>query len=848
MQRLNISREGGSNVNAPALSHNTMHGSINTTTNIHDHGTGTSTLAQPTYGHDTTSSIAKYKESVKSSYEMVMEYNSRSEESVFLSERYLELSMVECHREPGEREKSLKERQITVEQLFRPDGSGCVPKAVILQGNSGYGKSFTAQKIMLDWASGVLFNESFDLVLHLKCKEINEMSEECSLVDLLNYSSIFSSDIADMLRDPEMKVLFLVDGFDEFNFWLEDDKSPPPKDPLKTAPVQATLKALLKGHILPNCHLLLSTRSNAKDELSCLVTDSQRFVDILGFNEEAVKDYFHRFFCDMHVGDTMFELVKTTQSLYTACFIPVICWVTCIVFREQVQKGVHISTKLETATSIFARIVSTLLKHQSLDLSLPLPSLLSSLGQLAEKGMQENRVLFSQKDVLNVASDPDKGALLCKHLVNKTVQQEEMFSFMHLSFQEFFTALHYTLHQDEEMLKRLLDSDTHNNWQTQCRPVIQFLFGLANTKLIKNLDDLQLTPYTSSIRGHLEKWIMKEIQHVKNESDTTRALFILHCLNELHEEEFVKKAMDDWGSLFFSTAYLTRMDCWVLRYCLLCCPTIKRLEFFMCPLTEEMLMRLQPALSMCEALELVRCSITVEGCATLASTLTTNPSSHLVRLNLASIELGDSGVKHISDLLRNPNCKLQTLRFGCCSITAEGCVALASALTSNPSHLIQLDLSSNYDLGDSGVKHISDLLRNCQLQTLKLRCCSMTAEGSAALTSALTSNPSSHLVELDLSSNELGDSGVKQISDLLRNANCKLQTLSCSYLAAALSSNPSSPLTELDLGGNGLDQSDVKPLSALQKDSAYKLTTIEVDWGDVGDWMTQMPHATGDSW
>uniref|UniRef100_A0A672KM29 Uncharacterized protein n=1 Tax=Sinocyclocheilus grahami TaxID=75366 RepID=A0A672KM29_SINGR len=54
-----------------------------------------------------------------------------------------------------------------------------------------------------------------------------------------------------------------------------------------------------------------------------------------------------------------------------------------------------------------------------------------------------------------------------------------------------------------------------------------------------------------------------------------------------------------------------------------------------------------------------------------------------------------------------------------CSVTDEGCAALASALRSNPSHLRQLDLSGN-KLGKSGVKLLSDLKDDphSKLQTL----------------------------------------------------------------------------------------------------------------------------------
>ncbi|KAF5892263.1 NACHT, LRR and PYD domains-containing protein 12-like, partial [Clarias magur] len=54
--------------------------------------------------------------------------------------------------------------------------------------------------------------------------------------------------------------------------------------------------------------------------------------------------------------------------------------------------------------------------------------------------------------------------------------------------------------------------------------------------------------------------------------------------------------------------------------------------------------------------------------------------------------------------------------------------------------------------------------------------CDVSDEGCAALTLALRSNPS-HLRELDLSRNNVGDSGVKCLCAVLENPLCKLETL-----------------------------------------------------------------------
>ncbi|TKS67950.1 Ribonuclease inhibitor [Collichthys lucidus] len=65
----------------------------------------------------------------------------------------------------------------------------------------------------------------------------------------------------------------------------------------------------------------------------------------------------------------------------------------------------------------------------------------------------------------------------------------------------------------------------------------------------------------------------------------------------------------------------------------------------------------------------------------------------------------------------------------CCA--EEGCTSLASALSSNPSHLRELDLSYNHP-GDSGVKLLSAGLEDprWRLDTLRTRTC-LVAPGPA---------------------------------------------------------------------------------------------------------------------
>ncbi|CAL8406949.1 unnamed protein product [Arctogadus glacialis] len=75
-------------------------------------------------------------------------------------------------------------------------------------------------------------------------------------------------------------------------------------------------------------------------------------------------------------------------------------------------------------------------------------------------------------------------------------------------------------------------------------------------------------------------------------------------------------------------------------------------------------------------------------------------------MDLSSNDLKDSGVRLLSAGLGSPHCTLETLSLSGCLVTQEGCASLASALSSNPSHLRELDLSYNHP-GDSGAALLS---------------------------------------------------------------------------------------------------------------------------------------------
>ncbi|KAL7853107.1 hypothetical protein SRHO_G00188920 [Serrasalmus rhombeus] len=253
--------------------------------------------------------------------------------------------------------------------------------------------------------------------------------------------------------------------------------------------------------------------------------------------------------------------------------------------------------------------------------------------------------------------------------------------------------------------------------------------------------------------------------------------------------------------------------------------------------SEEGYRRLIPALTNCRKAKFAGCNLTVQSIKMLSAALQTENSS-LTELDLSNNDLQDSGVELLSAGLKSSDCKLEILRLALCHFGGTSCENLGSVLQTETSSLKELDISNN-ELHDSGVELLCAGLKisHCKLEILRLALCHFGGKSCENLGSVLQTETSS-LKELDISNNELHDSGVELLCAGLKSSHCKLEILrlsgcmvrkeGCFSLASALSSNPSY-VKELDLSYNLLGESGVKLLSARQEDPHCSLKTLRVE-------------------
>ncbi|KAI5630527.1 NACHT, LRR and PYD domains-containing protein 3, partial [Silurus asotus] len=440
-----------------------------------------------------------------------------------------------------------------------------------------------------------------------------------------------------------------------------------------------------------------------------------------------------------------------------------------------------------------------------------------SLGKLAFQQLKKQNLIFYEEDLRECDIDVTEAAVysgVCTQIFREEfgLHQSKVYCFVHLSIQEHLAALYVhltSMNEKRNVLKRnliwriLLDvlkqnqvcrtlSDVHRHAVDQALKsqtghldlFLRFLLGLSlesNQKLLHSL-----VTQTGSSSQNKEKTVQYIKKKISEDLPTEKSINLFHCLNELGDDSLVEEIQQylksgaqselspsQWSALVFvlltSAQDLEEFD----------------LNKYITPdkIRDEILVRVMPVIAASRK-AIIRCSeITGRSGEALTSVLNSETSSlrelHLTvnTLDLSRNKLEDSGVKRLSALLENPECKVKDLRLQYCGVSDEGCAALASALRSNPSHLRELNLSGN-KVGDSGVKCLSAVLENphCKMEVLGLLDCEVSDEGCAALDSALRLNPS-HLRELYLSGNKVGDSGVKFLSDLKDDKRYKLQKL-----------------------------------------------------------------------
>ncbi|XP_062865960.1 NACHT, LRR and PYD domains-containing protein 3-like isoform X2 [Trichomycterus rosablanca] len=766
--------------------------------------------------------------------------------------------------EAASRRPATQEKPIKCSDLFK----GSSTRTVLTKGIAGIGKTVSVQKFILNWAEGKA-NQDVIFIFPLPFRELNLMKQEnLSLMDLLHQ---FFPEVKGLpsLDCDAYKVLFIFDGLDECRLPLDFQNNERLCNVTKSVKIDVLLTNLIKGNLLPSAHLWITTRPGAANQIppKCV----HQVTEVRGFSDPQKEEYFRKRISDENLASKIIKHIKSSRSLYIMCQIPVFCWISASVL-ERILDGAEGKEIPKTLTQMFTYFLIFQIKHKEQKYhgkSDPDPhqtiETILALGKLAFQQLDKGNLIFYEEDLTECGIDVKNTSVysgVCTQIFKKEagLHLGQVFSFVHLSVQEFLAALYEFLtfinknrnvqvmqntgcfnifrNSMSDFLKDSVDKALQSK-NGHLDLFLRFLLGLSlesNQTLLRGL-----LPQTGSSSYNKEETVRYIKEKISENPSPDKSINLFHCLNELNDDSLVQEVqqyLNRSGSVHHTGLHLSPAQWSALVFVLLNSDQeLDEFDLRKYYSSHEGLLKMLPVVKESRKAELDDCNLTERSCEVLSSVLSLNSSS-LKHLILSNNKLKDSGVKLLSAGLENPHCKLETLELVWCDLTEKSCEVLSSVLSSNSSSLKHLNLDYN-KLKDSGVKLLSAGLENphCKLEILELWNCDLTEESCEVLSSVLSLNSSS-LKHLNLGYNKLKDSGVKLLSAGLENPHCKLEILElncCSItdegftaLALALKSNPSSRLRKLHLSENYSRESGVKLLRNLQEDPQCNLEELHI--------------------
>uniref|UniRef100_A0A8C5GSD6 NACHT, LRR and PYD domains-containing protein 3-like n=1 Tax=Gouania willdenowi TaxID=441366 RepID=A0A8C5GSD6_GOUWI len=792
------------------------------------------------------------KSKLKKKFQCVCEGVAKAGSPTLLKEIFTELYITEggggevnqehevIQIETASRRSDTAERAITLEELFKaPPGRPRPIRTVMTKGVAGIGKTLLTHKFTVDWAEDKVQQE-VHFTFPLTFRELNVLrGRSFSLVGLVDHFFSGSKE-AGICSFHHFLVLFILDGLDECRLPLDFLSTQTLTDVSESTSVEVLLINLIRGELLPSARLWITTRPAAANQIPHECVDM--VTEVRGFTDLQKEEYFRRRSTDEEQVSRIISHIRTCRSLHIMCHIPLFCWITATVL-EDVLKSREERELPRTLTQIYSHyvVLQNRVKIVKFDggaatdrhWSPQSREMMESLGKLAFEQLQKGKLIFYESDLTECGMDL-RTASVCSGVFTQvfieesSLYQDKVFTFIHLSLQEFLAALHVHQtfisskvnlleHQPQKkksfkmftskknilnLLHQSAVDEALRSPNGHLDLFLRFLLGLSlptNQRLLQDL--LTQTGSDSQTNQRTVKYIKKKLSESLS---TERSINLFHCLNEVNDHSLLEQIQQSMRSGSLSTEKLSPAQWSALVFILL--SSQEHLDVFdlksFSP-SEEAFLKLLPVIKASKKAELSSCGLSERSCAALSSVLISQSSS-VKHLDLSNNDLQDSGVKLLCEGLKSPHCILDSLRLSFCGLSERSCAALSSVLSSQSSSVKHLDLSNN-DLQDSGVKLLCEGLKSphCKLDSLRsvdhmfhqhcpvprlLTCfmscgcfsesslsgCVITEVGGASLAAALSSNSSS-VRELDLSYNHPGDSAVKLLSQKLPH--CKLDSL-----------------------------------------------------------------------
>ena len=373
----------------------------------------------------------------------------------------------------GDMDDILESKEVVkYEEVFREYREGAL---VLVEGRPGSGKTTLVHKVTRDWATGRKVLQGTKMVFLITLRLLNFSKKDQSLLELLEVfygSEVLRKSVEHDLQECGGKgACFIIDGLDEYQ---------------QREVRESVIHQLIDKKCLPFSMVIVASRPVATNKLrrSC-----SRRVEVIGFTTSQINDYVETYpfnSCDKVVSDMNSRLklyLDQHPNILHMCYLPVHAAMICFLFSQLEGNIPH------TETQIYEQFtIATLLRQKTRAVE---PRQLKSMKDLfGEEELQfrsicklafdmimNSQQVVSQSDAqvsLSDATSSVLGLLTVEH-TSRHYGLEHLYTFHHLTFQEFLAAFHITGLEEQEQVD-ILSIDIY--MYDKLRNVRKFYCGL----------------------------------------------------------------------------------------------------------------------------------------------------------------------------------------------------------------------------------------------------------------------------------------------------------------------------------------------------------------------------------
>ena len=343
------------------------------------------------------------------------------------------------------------------------------PKRILIEGAPGIGKTVLAKEIAYQWATNEILTEiKIVFLLYLRDPYLQKIISTKELVQYMSMGCLDDEQVTTLdkyfVNGEGQQLCIVMDGFDEYPTLLQEN---------------SFIVDIINGVVLPQAIVVITSRPTATVSLHDRV---DRRIDILGLPKEERDKYISQTLKNLPEKNVQLDKYLKQQPVINGlCFVPLHLAILLYLF----QQGSLPETLTEMNESfILHTIYRHLKKHgqtpsggvdKLAKVPKPVLDIVYKLSELAFKGLQENKLVFTFDEIKKVCPYVDEtvGAIngfgllqAVEHYPHKGAGTTTSFNFLHYTMQEFLAALHVSnlpSEQQSSMMKKTF-WDGHYNF------------------------------------------------------------------------------------------------------------------------------------------------------------------------------------------------------------------------------------------------------------------------------------------------------------------------------------------------------------------------------------------------